>query len=92
MCEDNVGLQVDQFLREHPCPIDTTGGPANVYPNVAAIIPTQLRKSPYELGELCLGVSIVLGVWHQHADPPHPLRLLRMRRERPCDRGAAESD
>jgi hypothetical protein len=27
---------------------------------------------------------------HQHADAPHPLRLLRARRERPRRRGAAE--
>jgi hypothetical protein len=27
---------------------------------------------------------------HQHADPPHPLALLRARREWPRDRRAAE--
>jgi hypothetical protein len=27
---------------------------------------------------------------HQHADPPHPLGLLRARRERPSNRRAAE--
>jgi hypothetical protein len=26
----------------------------------------------------------------QHADPPHPVALLRPRRERPCRRRAAE--
>jgi hypothetical protein len=28
----------------------------------------------------------VLGMEHQHADPPHLLWLLRARPERPCDR------
>jgi hypothetical protein len=28
----------------------------------------------------------------QHADPPHPVALLRPRRERPCRRRAAEQD
>src|SRR5262245_17584685 len=33
---------------------------------------------------------VVLGMRHQHADPPLPLRLLGARRERPRGRGAAE--
>src|SRR5262249_2193303 len=34
--------------------------------------------------------QIILGVPHQHADTPHPLALLRARRERPRRRRAAE--
>jgi hypothetical protein len=32
----------------------------------------------------------VSGIGHQHADAPHPLRLLRARHERPSGRRAAE--
>jgi hypothetical protein len=35
-------------------------------------------------------VRIVLGEAHQHTDALHLLGLLRARRERPCDRRAAE--
>jgi len=27
---------------------------------------------------------IVSGEWQKHADPPHPVGLLRARRKRPC--------
>jgi hypothetical protein len=37
---------------------------------------------------LCFWVA--LGKRHQYADPPHPFRLLRPRRERPGCRRAAE--
>ena len=37
-----------------------------------------------------LHFRIVLGEAHEHADAPHPLRLLRARRERPRRRRAAE--
>jgi hypothetical protein len=33
---------------------------------------------------------IVSGEWHEHADPPHPVGLLRARRKRPCRCHAAE--
>jgi hypothetical protein len=33
---------------------------------------------------------IVCGHIHQHADAPHPVRLLRARRERPRNRRAAK--
>jgi hypothetical protein len=40
---------------------------------------------------LCL--RIVFAVRHQHANPPHPLLLLRARRERPrCRRSAKKGD
>src|SRR5262249_12896766 len=35
-----------------------------------------------------VGFMIVGSEVHQHADPPHPLRLLRPCRERPCRRAA----
>jgi hypothetical protein len=46
VCEDHVGFQADQLLREHLHPINITGSPPSVHPNIAAIRPTQLRKPP----------------------------------------------
>src|SRR5262245_5304737 len=39
----------------------------------------------------CLGFRIVLGQAHQHPDAPYPLRLLRVRRERPYATAAPPS-
>jgi hypothetical protein len=36
------------------------------------------------------GFRIIRGQVHEHADPPHPLALLRMRRDRPRRRSAAD--
>ena len=37
-----------------------------------------------------MSLRITLGVSHEHADAPHPLGLLRLRRERACSRRTAE--
>jgi hypothetical protein len=42
-CQDDVGLQADQPLRERSPPIYVTAGPTKVHPHVAAIGPTQAR-------------------------------------------------
>src|SRR5262245_58060196 len=36
--------------------------------------------------------QVALGIAHQHTDPPHPVRLLPPRRERPCCRRAEQRD
>jgi hypothetical protein len=43
-CQDDVGLQTDQLLRERPYPIDVSAAPTNIHPHVAAIGPTQVSK------------------------------------------------
>jgi hypothetical protein len=89
-CQDDVGLRADQLLREHSYPIRVSAVPPKVHPHVAAIGPTQVRKRLRECRVAKLPLRIALGKWHQHADPPHTLRLLRVRRDRPCGRRAAE--
>jgi hypothetical protein len=44
VCEDDVGLQADQLLRERSYPIVVTAAPTKVHPHVATIGPTQVRK------------------------------------------------
>jgi hypothetical protein len=42
-CQDDVGLQADQLPRQ-PHAIDVIAAPTKLYPDVAAIGPTQARK------------------------------------------------
>ena len=44
VCQDDVGLQADQLLRERSHPINVTAGPTKVHPHVVAIRPTQARR------------------------------------------------
>src|SRR5262249_31887695 len=53
--------------------------------------PARLGKRVWEGKEGGRAWRIVRRVRHEHADPPHPLALLRARRERPRRR-AAEGD
>jgi hypothetical protein len=41
VCQDDVGLQAYQLLRERSYPIDVSTAPPKVDPHVAAIGPTQ---------------------------------------------------
>ena len=61
-----------------------------VDPHVAAVGPAQLLQPLQERREAGLSFRIVRGQAHEHADAPHPLGLLRARRERPRGRRAAE--
>jgi hypothetical protein len=67
-----------------------TRAPAYVQVRVATIDPAQLHKPLHERTEASAPLRIVLAHIHQHTDPPHPFRLLRARRERPCHRRTAE--
>src|SRR6516225_5588325 len=60
--------------------------PTSVDPQIATVHPAQFTQLIHKRCELRLGFRIT----HQHADPPHPLGLLRTRRDRPR-RSAAES-
>ena len=64
--------------------------PADVDPYVATVGPAQLLQPLQKRCEADLALRIVRGRIHEHADAPHPLALLRARRERPCGRRAAE--
>jgi hypothetical protein len=57
--------------------------------DVAAVCPAQRLKSLLKRCHSRLSFPIV-GHSHQHADPPHPLRLLCARRERPSGRTAEQ--
>jgi hypothetical protein len=57
-----------------------------------ALGPAQLLQRLPECRDIGLHFRIALGERIEHADPPHPLALLRPRRERPRRCRAAEED
>ena len=64
--------------------------PAIVDPHVAADRSSPIAAALQERADAGLCFRIVRGCGHEHADAPHPLALLRARRERPRRRRAAE--
>jgi hypothetical protein len=92
VCQDDVGLQADQLLRERSYPIGVTAVPPKLYPHVAAIGPTQVRKRLRERREAMLPRRIVFVERAEHADVPYAVALLRARRDRPRCRAAEERD
>src|SRR6266446_789787 len=79
----------DQFARVSANLGRTAAGPAGLDLHVAAVGPAQLLQRLHERSEVGLLVGL-LGRTHEHADAPHPLALLRARRERPRNSRAAE--
>jgi len=49
-----------------------------------------LLQALHERRDAGLPFRIVRGSTHEHADAPHPLKLLRTRRQRPRNRSAAD--
>src|SRR5262249_34007165 len=64
--------------------------PAGVDAHVAADGPAEERQRLQERPDEGLKLRIVRGRGQEHADAPHPLALLRARRERPRGHRAAE--
>src|SRR5499427_3172843 len=90
---NEVGLQRDELLRKSLHRLDVAGcRPAGIDPDIAALCPAELLKSLAQRRDTGLPYRIVRGEWHEHADAPHPLGLLRARHKRPRCRAAKERD
>ena len=59
-------------------------------PNVSVFRPPKFLKSLAQRRGLRRSVRVVIGVWHQDADPPHLVQRLRLRRERPYSGSATK--
>jgi hypothetical protein len=82
----------DNLFCKAPHPIGITSRPAIVGPEVTAVGPAQSLQSLAERGQVPMTFRIIRTP-HQHRDLPHPLALLRARRERPRgDRAAEQRD
>src|SRR5262249_15002609 len=64
--------------------------PAAVDPHIAANTPAHFLQALVERRKSIVAFWIIHGAVHKHADPPHPLGLLRACRERPRSRRAAK--
>jgi hypothetical protein len=81
--QDDIRRERKQLVGIFAKAINIARGPAGIDPHVAAIAPAQLLQPLHECDESALPFRIVRGQIHQHSNPPHPLALLRARRERP---------
>src|SRR5580704_4783353 len=90
MTDDDVRRQIDQLLCKNFDAADVTASPAVIDLEIAALAPTKLVETlpKYLNARTC--VRVVLGGRHQHANPAHPLALLRARRQRPRESSASE--
>src|SRR5262249_39192122 len=88
--EDDVGRERGQFCRV-PANFAVIGrGPAGIDAHVAADGPAQERQRLQERPNAGLPFRIVRRCGQKHANAPNPLALLRLPRERPRRRSAAE--
>jgi hypothetical protein len=83
--QNDVRSEPDQFGRVAAKALGIAGGPACVDPHVATVGPTQLLQCLYKCYEAGLPCGIVCGQSHKNTDAPHPVWLLRPRRELVCD-------
>src|SRR5262249_38234967 len=91
MGQDDIRGERDQFRRVFAHVVSVAAAPAVVDTDVLADNPTRFLQTLRKRREAGSSLRIVRRHAHQDADTPHPLRLLRARRERPRDSRAAES-
>src|SRR5262249_50236589 len=92
MGQDNFRRQCDQFRCVSAYVLGFAAAPTGVDPYIAADDPTRLHECLLEGSDPSLKVRIVRSGRQQHADAPHALALLGVRRERPHGRTANERD
>jgi len=80
-----------QFSRIFASLLGIEFGPPSFDPYIASGDPARLREPLQERPDPGLKFRIVRGCRQQHADPPHPLALLRARRQRPHVSGRSRS-
>ena len=88
--EDHIRRDRDQFRGPDADAFGVFACEPVIKPNVTAIGPAKVLEALLEGREAGLHFRIIFAKGNQHADPPHPLGLLRPRRERPGRRRAAE--
>src|SRR6516162_340839 len=74
------------------CTIHRSRSLAHIRNTPKADIPTQLLQCLDKCYEAGLPCEIVCSQSHENTDPPHPVALLRPRRERPRRRAADQRD
>ena len=88
--QNNIRRERHQFRNVTWIARRIAAAPAIVDLQVASYLPPQVPKFLKERSVAGLSLRVVRRYRGEHADPPHPLGLLRARRERPRSRRAAE--
>jgi hypothetical protein len=88
--QDDIGCERDHIRHAFANALGVARAPTIVDPQVAPDGPAQLLEALHECREAQLSLGIVGRKILQHRDAPHPLALLRARRERPRHCRAAE--
>src|SRR5262249_22692284 len=81
----------DEFGRIGPDVIRIACAPDHVDPDIAVLPPTQLPQALAKRFDVAARIGVALAP-HEQADFPHPLGLLRTRRERARRRAAEQRD
>jgi len=90
--QNDVRGERDQFRGKCAIALGVTCAPADVDADVATLRPPQLLQPLQKRRETDLPCRIVRRDTQQHANAPHPLALLRPRRERPRRRATEKRD
>src|SRR5262245_5713550 len=92
MSQNDVRSKRGQFRRVSANVAFIGGSPAGVDPHIATDAPAQLLQPLQERPNAGLKFHIVRSGGQDYADEPHPLGLLRARRQRPRRRRAEQRD
>src|SRR5262245_3343927 len=90
--QDDVRRERDQFRRVSAEEFGIARAPTILDPHVTADGPTQFLQALKARRVASRSFRIVRAQVHEHADAPHPLALLRPRRQRPPRRAAEQRD
>ena len=80
------------MLRDAAGPFAVQHSPEVIDADVAAGHPPRFFQTLSEGSGAQLPLRVALNVLHHHCDPPHPIGLLRLRRDRPRRRPAKQCD
>ena len=78
--QNEVGLKPDQFLRQSSHRLDIHRRPARLDVDIATLCPPGLAQLVSERCDPGFPFNVALGIFHEHADVPHAVGLLRARR------------
>jgi hypothetical protein len=90
--QDHLRAERYQFRRILVQARDIAHAPAVIDPNISPDGPAQLLQPLHEGREAGLCLRLASTGMHEHADAPHPVGLLRARRQRPSHRATEQSD
>src|SRR6516162_5423350 len=88
--KEDIGRHAYEFLREGVHAVDIASGVAVVDLDIASLGPSKRGERVHKLRDGAPVIRVAFETEREYADPPHPLGLLRARRQRPYRGRAAE--